>query len=289
MRLRLASLGPVLALLLGASCSNEFLPPSYLHELRVLALEASPLEAGPGERVKVRPRIYLPAGESLTLARWSFCPIQLGSEAGNRCVDARCESELVPAADGSLEVEPVSLALACAASLGLPAGAPTPGASSAAASLESVVRGELRSSAGVAREAVLRLPLYPLAPPPSRNRPPAIVSVRLGGEALPLGGGTLSRSVRAGSELALELEVDAASMDRYVDEAGRERSEEPLLSFFATAGRFEDDRLTGLVTRTTWRANELEAGQDRALLYVVARDLRGGQTALGPFELRLER
>lgn len=277
----------VVALLAGA-CSDVFLPPSYLHDLRVLAVESTPLEAGPGERVTLRPRLYLPPGESLADARWSFCPYTLGAEAGNRCVDARCESSLAVAGDGSVEAEPVALALSCAAALGLPPGLAAAGAASAS-SLESVFRGEYRSSAGLARQVVARLPIYPLGAPAARNRPPVIAEVKLGGEVAPLPTGSLTRPVAAGGELEVAVAIDPASLDRYVDEAGRERVEEPILSFFATAGRLDDDRGSGLSSRTTWRATELKAGEERAELYVVARDLRGGQTVAGPLTIAITR
>lgn len=274
--------------LLASACSDVFLPPSYLHELRVLAVESTPLEAGPGERVTLRPRLYLPPGESLAAARWSFCPYQLGAEAGNRCVDPRCESSLAVAGDGSVEAEPVALALSCAAMLGLPPGLAAAGAASVS-SLESVFRGEYRSSGGLTRQVVARLPIYPLGAPAVRNRPPLIASVRLGGEPVPLPVGSHSRSVGTGGELEVEVAVDPDSLDRYLDEAGRERVEEPIISFFATAGRLDDDRGAGLLSRTTWRATALESGEDRAELYLVARDLRGGQTVVGPLAIPIAR
>jgi hypothetical protein len=277
---------PVLALSASA-CDDSFLPPSYLHDLRVLAVVSTPLEAGPGESVTLRPSLYLPPGETLASSRWSFCPYQLGSEAGNRCVDPRCESELPIEADGSIRSEPISLAVACALTLGLTA--PSTGTSVPSEPIEAVFRGEYRSSSGLSREAVMRLPLHLLTPPAARNRPPAIASVRLGGEELPIAGGRLSRAARAGDELELEVAVEPGSMDRYLDATGRERTEEPVISFFTTAGRLEHDRLAGLTATTIWRAAELEPGQDRAALFLVVRDLRGGQTVAGPFELSIAR
>jgi hypothetical protein len=106
------------------------------------------------------------------------------------------------------------------------------------------------------------------------------VSVDDGGEAP----GARPEEVRR-----IRVLVDPASMDSFIDEAGRERLEEPIISFFATAGRFEDDLGAGLDVSVSWRAEQLEPGQDVAGLYVVVRDLRGGQAVAGPIAIPILR
>jgi len=276
----------ILLLPLLAACGDDFLPASYLADLRVLAVEATPLEVGPGEPVTLRPVLHLPAGEQLTLQRWTFCPFSLGSSAGFRCALPACETTLTVAADGSVTAQPSVLAGACAAKLGAGAGPGAPTLEELPESTETVFSGTYRSSAGTARETVMRLPLYLTGPPAGRNRPPAITRVTLGGQALQAG--TPFRAVQPDEELELGVEVDPASLDAFVDEAGRQRTEEALISFFTTAGRFEYDREAGTSVTNTFKAEKLEAGQTEALIYVVARDLRGGQTVAGPFTVPIQ-
>jgi hypothetical protein len=85
----------------------------------------------------------------------------------------------------------------------------------------------------------------------------------------------------------LRVLVDPSSLDEYQDTAGRDRVEEPLVSFYASAGRFEYDRDIGTDLSVTWTAERLEEGQVEAQLFVVVRDLRGGQVAAGPMTVPL--
>lgn len=278
---------PVLLALTLAGCGDDFLPPSVLADLRVLAVAATPLEAGPGEQVALRPFVHVPRGERLVESRWSFCPLHLGSSAGFRCISSACESPLALEADGSASADPMTLALACVTQLGQATGAPVPAPGTLGTTVEGLFRGAYRSSSGVTRDAVLRFTLWPGGAPAARNRPPRISAVSLGGQALEAGG--RAREVRPDEALALRVEVDPSSLDRFVDEAGRDRTEEPLLSFYATAGRFEADRLAGASTENEWRAEELEAGATESWIYVVARDQRGGQTVAGPYTVPIRR
>lgn len=277
---------PILLLPLLAACGDDFLPASYLADLRVLAVEATPLEVGPGEPVTLRPVLHLPAGEQLTLERWTFCPFSLGSAVGFGCALPACETTLTAAADGSVTARPSDLAGACAAKLAASAGPGAPTLDDVPSSAETVFRGTFRSSAGTARDAVMRVPLYLTGPPPARNRQPVVTRVSLAGQALQVG--TPFRAVQPDEELELGVEIDPASLDPYVDEAGRQRTEEALISFFTTAGRFEYDREAGTSVTNTFKVEKLEPGQTEALIYVVARDLRGGQTVAGPFTVPIQ-
>jgi hypothetical protein len=282
MRLSLASL------VLVAGCGGKFLEPSVLADLRVLAVEASPLEAGPGDRVTLRAVIYQPPGESLAGQRWTFCPFTAGATTAYRCALPACETELVVAADGGVAAEPVSLAAACAARLLADGG---PSAALPAASIPSQVEGVFlathRGSSGLERQTALPLPLWLAAPPPSRNRPPAIAGVSLGGE--PLLPATPARTLAAGASAELRVQVDPQSLDTYADAAGRSRLEEPVVFFYTTAGRFSASLQSGTDVGVQLKLEQLEPGDDVALLYVVVRDGRGGQTAAGPFTVEISR
>jgi hypothetical protein len=271
------------AAFLLAACGDDFLPPSVLADLRVLAVPATPLEAGPGETVALRPVVFVPEDEQLDAVAWTFCPFHLGSSAGYRCVAPACETALPLAADGSVSAVPSALGASCAAGAQLPVG----GLGAVPEQVEALFRGRYRSSSGLERQVVLPLPLWLAGPPAQRNRHPAVTRVELDGQ--PLQVGTPAREARPDDELTLRVLTDETSMDPFVDEAGRQRVEEPLVSFYTTAGRLGSDREAGADARTTLRLEQLEPGQTEARLYVVVRDLRGGQAAAGPFVVPIRR
>jgi hypothetical protein len=272
----------VIAVLL-AGCGSDFLPQSYLANLRVLALVSDPVEAGPTDLVTITPHVYLPDNETLAGQEWTFCPFSLGPTTGYECALPACETELTPEADGSVQASPGALALQCAASLGGGDGVPAEIPEKA----DVYFRYRATSSSGDTREAVLKLVLWTQGPPPAPNGPPLIESVALGGQGL-LPGETAG-PVAEGEETLLVVRIDPDSLDPYEDQAGRNRTEEALLSFYTTAGRFEFDRLTGEEADIVWKAEKLEPGQTRADIWVVARDLRGGQAVFGPVYVPLLR
>jgi hypothetical protein len=263
------------------ACDADFDPPSLLRDLRVLALAADPLEVGPGQEVRIEPVVYVPAGQSLRRQSWSFCPFSAGASVGFACAVPACETPLSPAADGSVTARPDQLALSCASTLSaaaVPRQLPD--------RLEVLFRYRAEASDGTAREAVARVPFWTDGPPPRPNRPPRVTEVRLAGQKVSAGEQAPPASVD--QEVEVQVRLDPQSLDTFVDEAGRQRTEEAIVSFFTSAGRFEDDLGAGSEVTTIWRAEELDVGQDRATLYVVVRDLRGGQTVFGPVEIPIQ-
>lgn len=258
-----------------AGCAEDFTPASVLEEVRVLALLADPLEAGPGDEVAVRAVVYEDPADPVAAERWSFCPLTTGAQGGFRCVVAACETALGSAREAT--ANPYALAEACVAAGGgtLPdggAGVPT--------EVESVFRYRATTAGGRTRDAVLRLPLR-TTPPAERNVPPALARVTVGG--VPASAGAVAGAVRAGQSIAIAAEVDPASLQRYVDGAGRTLTESVVVSFFTTAGRFTEERGSAPLATTELEARELPVGASEAAVWVVARDLRGGQAVAGPF------
>lgn len=275
----------LLALVLGlTACTEDFAPGSLLVGPRLLTVEVSPLEVGPGERVTLSPRYFVPAGASAPAATWRFCPFTAGPQAGYACAIPACETTLNAEPDGQLIADPTALALSCLATLGAAAGGA--GTSSAAPQLPTVVelafKIELRSAEDQ-REVIVRVPYYPKGVPEPRNRAPVIESVTIGG--------VVSSTTSAAAPLARDGKVEivvrtaAASLDSYVDTAGNRRTEEPLVSYYSTAGRFDSDRASGVVASNVLEAKELKDSDDKALTFVVVRDGRGGQSWRGPFEI----
>jgi hypothetical protein len=64
-----------------------------------------------------------------------------------------------------------------------------------------------------------------------------------------------------------------------------------VVSFYASAGRFEDDRGEGPVASSLLRAEELlpPPADAESEVWVVARDLRGGQAVRGPLRVPIAR
>jgi hypothetical protein len=264
---------------LGAGCGSDFLPPSYLDGLRVLALVSDPVEAGPADEVTVTPYVYLPQGDSLSNETWTFCPFSLGPTAGYECALPACETDLTPEADGSVRASPAALALQCVAEFtgaGAPAGVPAEIPEKA----DVYFRYRAAAASGETREAVFKLALWTRGPPPTPNGPPLIDSVEVAGRAL--WPGETADPVAEGGQAQVRVRIDPDSLDPFIDDAGRSRTEEAILSLYTTAGRFEFDRIAGEDATVTWRAEKLEPGQAQADIYVVARDLRGGQAVFGP-------
>lgn len=276
-----ASVAAVAAL---AGCADDFTPASVLEDVRVLALLADPLEAGPGDDVAVEAVVYEDAADPVTSEEWSFCPLTTGATGGFRCVLPACESALGSGRTAS--ANPHALAEACLAAAG---GALPDGTTAVPVEVESVFRYRVRTAAGRAREAVLRLPLSTSAPVPAeRNLPPILTGVTVGGAPAARGAlaGTLAAS---GGSVEIAGSIDPASLQVYVDEAGRTLTESVVVSFFTTAGRFDDERGTAPRAVTVLEADELPASATEAQIWVVARDLRGGQAYDGPFRISITR
>lgn len=273
------------ALALSAGCAMDFDPVSLLTETRVLAVEVTPLEVGPGERVRLTPRVFVPAGSTTaTTATWSFCPFTAGARAGYACALPACETSLTGGADGALDADPTALALACIEKLtasGVSLGA---GTSTGTPQLPEQVEMLFRLTvAGLT--TLVRVPYYPGGVPMPRNTPPRIAEITLGGVAASTT--TPAAPLAKDAKLDVVVRADPTSLDSYVDEADRARNEEPIVSYYTTAGRFENDRADGLDATGTLEAIELLPADTSATVYVVLRDGRGGQVARGPFVVPL--
>ena len=278
---------PLLAALLLAlaACATDFVPESYLDGLRVLAVVASPTELGPGESVTLTPAVYASPADPLdtTKTTWTFCPFTLGSTGSFACALPACEVALTPAADGTVTADPTALALDCLSKLDA---SPPPGFEPGVvpASIDTAFRARFETLGGEIREALKRVTLHTQAAPSPRNLPPVIQAVELGG-APAAGGATLA----AGGKLRVTVRVDPASIETYQDGNGRSVTESVTVWFYSTAGRLDDVRGSAPVAETDLVAKELRDGDTQARVWVVARDLRGGEAVAGPFTVGLTR
>jgi hypothetical protein len=273
-----------LTLTLLAACGGGFTPRSVLDDLRVIAVESTPLEAGPGETVSLTPFLSLPRGASLTKAAWTFCPLAAPAQAAFACALPACETALDADPDTlTATATPHALLMACFAAAAGGSNASMPDPASLPETIEGVFRLVVESSDGGRREVVLRYPVWLAGPPTVRNAPPRILSVEARGAA-PAADGSWP-AAKVGEVVELRAVADPASAEAYVDASGRDRTEEILISWYTTAGRFDDDRTLGLDTTNGWRLRAEDAGVADATFWVVARDLRGGQAVAGPYRI----
>ena len=268
-----------------AACAPEFTPRSVLEDVRVLALVAEPPEIGLAGTTSVTAHTYAPAGAAVTWS-WSFCPYSIGSTAGYACIVPECEQDLPPG-------NPVAVApqaetdrfLACVAARsggtlppGLPAQLPEV--------VEMIVRYTGRDAGGaVLRQAVQRLPVHTLGPPPAPNQNPVIQLVSIGGQQMPPPAGGPAPVLPPGGEL--EVRALLGDPESYLDPAGRTVQEQLVVSFFTTAGRFDYDRALGPDARVKLQHQEVVPGTTLAQVWAVARDLRGGEAIAGPFDVAI--
>ncbi len=270
------------ALLSG--CTSPFTPGSVITDLRVLALVTTPPEVGPGQTVTVQAVTAAPGDAPPATARWSACPFSAGATAAYACVLPACETPLTPAADGTVTLDPVAVAQACLSAAGgsLPGAPPGTGLP---ATLEVIVRYVATDGAGLTREAIQRIPVTTQGPPPQPNLPPVFQSIEVGGAPAATSG--IAGTLPAGGSLPIAVAIDPASIQQYTDASGALATEEIVVSFYTTAGRFTLDRGLAPTASTSLQSQDLPAGATEALLWVVASDLRGGEAAAGPFRIAL--
>lgn len=281
-----------LALLGLAGCAADFTPRSVLEDVRVLALVAEPPEVGPNEPVTITPKTYAPGPFT---ARWTFCPFSLGASVGYACAAPACEVPLAAAPDHSVTADPTALAIQCLQTLQQGGGPPLSIPPQLPPVVEVVFRYRVTDTAtGLLREAVQLVPVDTAPPPPScastwpacRNTNPTI-SVSVGGQGVTDGATCSATSCPV---LAPEAELDVVAQvgpaETYLDPAGRPVQEQLVVSFFTTAGRFDYDRALGPEARVKLKYEKITTAPDTAKVWAVARDLRGGEAAIG-FEVRI--
>ena len=277
--MNLRRLAPFL-LLVGAACSNDLPPRSFLDGLRVLAITADPLEVGPAApatTVNVVARTY--PEDAAADGTWTFCPFTLGAAGGDVCAVPQCETPLGTGPTAS--ARPQDLALACLSQFG----GTTAGGGQLPTTIPDVLEVLFRyhvETASDVREAVLRVPFYPNGAPTPPNLPP-VASATLAGVAPGVDGKFSGVTLKAGDQLVFQVNVDPASAQPYTNDAGTQVTEALFTTFYTTAGRFDYDRGIGLSPSVKLKHERLAATDTVAQLYAVVRDDRDGATVLGPY------
>ncbi len=170
-------------LVLAGGCGVDFTPRSVVLDVRVLAIRATPLEAGPADGVTLDAVRVPPPGGTIVEERWTFCPFSIGSSAGYACAVPACEVPLAASGAASTYVSapvsatPGALAVDCLALLSGSGTLPPDVPAQLPERIETLFRYVVRGSDGSSRETVQRLPLYPAGAPADPNVAPAISSV----------------------------------------------------------------------------------------------------------------
>ncbi len=280
-----------------AGCGMDFAPITLLEGLRVLAVPAAPLEAGPTDVVTLRPVVWAPRTATVTAYRWRFCPITAGARAGYACALPACETTLTGAADGSVRANVGALALECVAKLQAAGQLSAVGGTATSTGVdiptrvETVFTLEVEASDGGKVSAIARVPFFPRGAPSPRNRGITISGVRIGRDGTRTSSRTAMPVARLSGATPLDVavDVDPSLLDTYVDGAGRSRTEEVVAAFFSTAGRWDSERSTGTPATNKLKSEDVDAGSVDAEIWVVVRDDRGAQDVAGPYLVTVDR
>jgi hypothetical protein len=247
-----------------------------------------------------------PRGGTIVEEHWSFCPFSIGSTAGYACAVPQCEEQValaqpaLAAAYGpsnAITASPYALAQQCYALLlasgALPPGVPTQ-PSEWPSRIEVLFRYRVTAAGSREREAVQRVPVYlaglaaGLPPGQDPNVKPDITTVTIGGPTDVVWENDASTPLvpvlRSGESLDVRVLLPTDSAQPYV-QGDRWLTEQLVVSFYSTAGRFDYDWANGPDASVKLKGEDLVAGTVDAQVWVVARDLRGGETVAGPIAL----
>lgn len=282
------------------SCGPQFQPRHSLQEVRVLSLEANPLEVGLAEVVEVTPRIHVPLNRTITSFQWHFCPLSSGSWGGYTCLVESCDVKLEsPAYDTAVTVNPGDELMSCVrkiaeqerGSAGEVAMDPTQ-----MMTIDTHLHYEWEDDTGRKGRSVKAIALW-REKPEETNRSPGVLDVFVNGVAF---SDIVNLEAVRHEDIEVAVHVDATTMDTYEDSRGTLKVEEAVVSFYSTAGSFRADWKSGLqvvntlafkapaTARTPWEPPlALDENVSELSMYVVVRDGRGGQTTRGPIAVSL--
>ncbi|HXJ18690.1 MAG TPA: hypothetical protein VMT03_00545 [Polyangia bacterium] len=82
-----------------AGCGADFDPPTRLSKLRLLALQAAPVNPAAGETTTITPLVYSPSDAALEFA-WSWCPVLGQANDGYVCPISHDDASAMLAAAG---------------------------------------------------------------------------------------------------------------------------------------------------------------------------------------------
>jgi hypothetical protein len=260
------------------ACEEEFAQRSHLEGLRILAITTDPIEASITDRSPMILTPFVVSTSSSSLKHeWHFCPLTLGARVGYACAISECETSITPDTRGRILFRPGQAAAKCLERLSNRSTEQESmlfdDSTEIPDKIETVFRYTVRDALGAQVDAIARVPLWIQGPAENPNQAIRIRQVMINGVAT--------------SSTAKEIEVDRLdSIDIQVslDESSIESDDDPLISFFATEGRFDAERVLGGEATNTLKV--IESTVTKLELYIVARDGRGSQAVFGGLVLK---
>ena len=235
----------LLAIILGAACTEDVSPPEEIKDLRILGVRAEPPGGPAGTVVQIDGLIVSPTDAAFETA-WLACA---GSNDPTACVTLA----------GTTLPLPCGIASAPVCLLGSPDPAPYTLPSGTSQVLVAVLTAETAPGglAGCQRTLIEdgTLPAY----------------CRIGLKRIPVGGAANANPVLTGITVAGDA-VDV-TLNEGAAEATADGPEALFLSWFVTTGELDDFRTEGDVLVNQWTLHE---GAGR--IFVVVRDGRGGES-----------
>lgn len=281
-----------------AGCGASFDSRTLLTKLRVLALQAGPVNPAQGETTTITPLVYSPSDAALGFA-WSWCPLLGQPNDGYVCPISQDDAGAMLAADGvTAALPPFDLGSAAAASFTNPF-APDRLAALCEAGFDGEaldckngfpIRVSVRVSQGADTQVATTVVRLPVEAGAVSNANPVLgaLSVELpsGTQALDDAG---SVQVPRLQHSPLHVAVDDSQAETYagrgLDGGPATLRETLLFSWFAELGEFHDDRtlfidgvesLAGATADSWTPPATREDARTAARLIVVVRDDRGG-------------
>ncbi len=279
-------------------CGASFDPPTLLSKLRLLALQAAPVNPAEGQATTITPLVYSPSGAAMALG-WSWCPVLGQPDDGYLCpISYDDASAMLAAAGVTAPLPPFDLGAAPTASFTNPF-PPDVLAALCARGFDGQpvdctngfpIRVSVRLTQGAATQlgtTVIGLPTAAGAVS-NANPVPGALSVDLpsGTEVLDDAGGV---AVPRLQDDVLRVAIDDDQAETYAgtgaDGGAATLRETLLVSWFAEVGDFHDERtlfidgddsLAGATTDTWTPPAARQDARPTSRLIVVVRDDRGG-------------
>lgn len=279
---------------LAAGCANDFDPPSLVDHLRVLAVKADPpyIDPAPAARTTLSTLTVGVASDTPLCHAWSLCAAVTTSKGHLHCVDPALEVSLGTQATATVDAAALATLAQGAAKLG---GSGLGGGPPGASGDNTLSKVRLTVMFGVAERAALggTCPNAPVdfqgancqdpercligtkslvlaVSPDDRHNNPKLEPTEVGGTALANGEKT---AVKPGAIALLPTWTEDSREP--ISAAGTDR-ESLLMSWFSTAGEFDQQRSYDDVPGNSLTLSAGALAGEGARVWVVVRDGRGG-------------
>lgn len=282
------------ALLLIPSCSNDFAPYSQLDRLRLMGVSASPPNPSAGETCQLSALTFAPDDRPIAL-RWSFCPVVVDAKTGYSCPLTETASRDILGASVPFDLGTASTTsfthlfaadvLAAVCRYGIDGDGLSTTVNCDQGYPVSILLDV--ATADDALRAAFTV-FLPASSTPDQNANPTVLQLALAGQELAEEPIAVVLAEGQAVDLTARLSLDASEMRPIPPAEGGagQRRERLTLSWFADAGRMDQDRTVYIdgettmeaATRNRWTPPRRTDPSTQTLVRfaVVVRDDRGG-------------